>query len=295
MLLKRLSSLWFAMLLTACVLASDPDPQPRETDAATTLAAELAMPRPIAARHSYWMEELTWMEVRDAVANGSTTVIVPTGGVEQNGPYLSTGKHNVILEATCPVIAEQLGNALCAPVVKFVPEGNIEPPTGLMMYPGTISVSEQTFEFLLDDIASSLKQAGFSDVVLIGDSGGNQAGMARVADKLNKRWARSAAKAHFIGEYYDPGWVATEKYTKNELGVWETQHDGFHDDIWVTAMMMVVDANAVRHEERVAAGLASINGVSLMPLAHLQSLGTKMIEFRARLTAKAIQKSIALP
>jgi hypothetical protein len=51
--------------------------------------------RPIAAHNSVWIEQLTWMEVRDAIRSGKTTVIVPTGGVEQNGPYPVTGKHNV--------------------------------------------------------------------------------------------------------------------------------------------------------------------------------------------------------
>src|SRR5262245_38996387 len=96
-------------------------------------------PRPIAAVESVWIEDLTWMEVRDAMRAGKTTVIIPTGGVEQNGPYLVTGKHNVILRATSEAIAKRLGNALVAPIVAFVPEGDIDPPTSHMKYPGTIS------------------------------------------------------------------------------------------------------------------------------------------------------------
>ena len=38
-------------------------------------------PRPIEALDSVWIEELTWMEVRDALQAGKTTVIVPTGGI----------------------------------------------------------------------------------------------------------------------------------------------------------------------------------------------------------------------
>ena len=132
----------------------------------------LAAERPIAAGDSFWMEELTFMEIRDLIADGVTTVIVPTGGIEENGPYLATGKHNLILEAICPAIAEKLGNALCAPVVKFVPQGNIDPPSGAMKFPGSISLTAATYEALLTDIALSLGQSGFADIVLIGDSGG---------------------------------------------------------------------------------------------------------------------------
>jgi creatinine amidohydrolase/Fe(II)-dependent formamide hydrolase-like protein len=266
-------------------------PAAQAPDAA--LAARLAAERPVPARFSRWLEELTWMEIRDAVAAGTTTVIVPTGGIEENGPFLATGKHNVILEATCPMIAEALGNALCAPIVKFVPEGDIDPPTGAMRFPGTISLSAATYEALLADIVASLRQSGFTDIVMIGDSGGNQRGMASVADRLNAGWTGTGTRVHFVREYYDPGWEATERYTEQVLGVAETRRDGYHDDIWVTAMMMVVDPDLVRFDERVAAGRASINGVKLTPLAETVALGRRMIAFRAALTADAIREAIA--
>lgn len=257
-----------------------------------SLSQKLAMERPIAAGSSYWMEDLTWLEVRDAIAGGTTTVIIPTGGIEENGPFLSVGKHNVILEASCPVIAEKLGNALCAPVVKFVPEGDIDPPTGSMRFPGTISLSAATFEALLTDIAASLRQAGFRNIVMIGDSGGNQQGMANVADTLSAKWEGGDTRIHYIRDFYDPGWVATEQYTEKQLGVAETRSDGHHDDIWVTAMMMVVDPAQVRYEQRVEAGLASINGVAIAPASSTIELGRQMIDFRADLTVRAIRQAL---
>ncbi len=260
----------------------------RDTPADEATQTPPPAPRPIAAGQSWWLEELTSMEIRDRVAAGATTVIIPTGGIEENGPYLATGKHNLILQSVCPAIAARLGNALCAPIVKFVPQGDIDPPSGAMRFPGSISLSAEVYEGLLTDIAASLRQAGFADIVLIGDSGGNQAGMARVADRLSRQWGDSA-RIHFIGEFYDPGWAETERYTEQELGIAETRHDGFHDDIWVTAMMMVADPNQVRHQQRLEAGLASINGVSIADLAATVELGQKMIAFRAAHAAKAIR------
>ncbi len=232
----------------------------------------LTMDRPIAGIQSFWLEELTFLEIRDLIANGTTTVIIPTGGIEENGPYLTIGKHNLILEASCPAIAEKLGDALCAPVVKFVPGGNIDPPTGAMKFPGTISLNATTYEALLTDIANSLRQSGFSDIVLIGDSGGNQRGMENVATKLKSEWVELTARIHFVREFYSPGWEETESFTEQELGVAESSHDGYHDDIWVTAMMMVSDPEQVRFEQRVEAGLASINGVAIFPLEEALSL-----------------------
>jgi len=288
---KAIISAGLIVISTACA-AQNSSPTAAQREAA--VQAQLAAQRPIAAGSSYWLEELTSLEIRDLIASGTTTVIISTGGIEENGPYLATGKHNLILEGVCPALAEKLGNALCAPLVKFVPEGNINPPTGSMRYPGTISLSASTYEALLTDIASSLKQSGFTDIVMIGDSGGNQSGMANVADALSADWIDDGTRIHFVREFYDPGWVATEDYTQRELGVAQSGNDGYHDDIWVTAMMMVTDPDQVRFSQRVNAGLASINGVSITPLKDTIELGRKMIEFRAEYTARAIQKVVAV-
>ena len=256
------------------------------------LEQKLTMANPIEAGESVWIEELTWIEIRDLIADGTDTVIIPTGGIEENGPFLATGKHNLILEASCPAIAEKLGNALCAPIVKFVPEGDIDPPTGAMRFPGSISLTDTTYQALLTDIAASLRQAGFNNIVLIGDSGGNQRGMGAVAEALNEAWSEEVTRVHYIREFYDPGWVATENYTAEVLGVEEQEHDGHHDNIWVTAMMMVTDSTQVRYEQRLKADLASINGVDISDLEATTELGRKMIEFRAELTADAIRAAI---
>ncbi len=109
----------------------------------------LDTPNPLPKVDTVWLEEMTWMDVRDAMKAGKTTVIVSTGGIEPNGPWLALGKHNYVLRANCDAIARKLGNALCAPVVPFVPEGGIEPKTGHMTSPGTISVSQATYEALV--------------------------------------------------------------------------------------------------------------------------------------------------
>lgn len=254
---------------------------------------KLAATNPLTPSDSLWIEELTYLEVRDRIAEGYTTAVVATGGIEENGPYLATGKHNVILEALCPALAAELGNALCAPIVRFVPEGNIDPPSGSMHFPGSFSVRDETYQALLEDIGMSLKQHGFTDIVYIGDSGGNQRGMDATAKALNDRWEKSGTRAHFIREFYSPGWEETEKYTERELGVAEGEHDGHHDDIWVTAMMMVTDPTSVRYEERLAADRASINGVDISDLDKTVELGRKMIEFRARHAAGIVRARIS--
>jgi creatinine amidohydrolase len=75
------------------------------------------MPRPIDMRDTLWIEDLTVLEVRDLINAGKTTALILTGGIEENGPYLTTGKHNNVLRAMGDPIARALGNALIAPIV----------------------------------------------------------------------------------------------------------------------------------------------------------------------------------
>jgi creatinine amidohydrolase/Fe(II)-dependent formamide hydrolase-like protein len=259
---------------------------------AIALAQQPALdkPRPIDIRESVWLEELTWMEVRDLIHAGTTTVIISTGGIEQNGPYLATGKHNYVLRATCTAIAKKLGDALCAPVVPFVPEGDIEPATGHMRYPGTISLTAATYKALLTDIASSLKQHGFEHVVLIGDSGGNQEGMKEVAQALSEKWSGGDTSIHYVPEYYD--YQALWKWAEQAFG-WKEESEGIHDDPSISTMMMTVDPNLVRIEERKAKGKATINGISLVPVEDAVEAGHKLVEHRADITATAIKAAIA--
>jgi creatinine amidohydrolase/Fe(II)-dependent formamide hydrolase-like protein len=281
------------LLLTAILLIGGYASEAQQSsDRERLIKEKLAAPNPLETSDSLWIEELTYMEVRDLIAAGYSTAIIATGGIEENGPYLATGKHNIILRALCPAIARELGDALCAPIVGFVPGGSIDPPSGAMHFPGSITVRDETYHALLVDIAESLRAHGFRDIVLIGDSGGNQRGMGEVAEDLNERWAGTGVTAHFVIEFYTPGWEETEKYTEEVLGVAETRSDGHHDDIWVTAMMMVTDPSSVRYHERVEADLATINGVAIAPMEDTIALGRKMVAFRAGYTAKAIRASM---
>lgn len=228
------------------------------------------------------------MEVRDAMKDGKDTVLVPTGGVEQNGPYLVTGKHNVVLRGTAEAIARKLGKTLVAPIVPFVPEGDIDPPSLHMKYPGTISVREETFQTLLTDICNSLKTHGFRRIILIGDSGGNQAGMKAVAERLSREWPAEKCRVVFIPEYYDLGSV---KQLLEREGIRETP-EGLHDDFAMEATMLAIDPDSVRMNQRVAAGNFRINGVELAPADKTSAVGKRIIAHRAETTVAAIRRAL---
>ena len=260
--------------------------------------------RPIDAGDSLWAEELTFMEVRDRIRSGNKTIIIGTGGVEQNGPYVAGGKHNYVLQTVLPYIARALGNALIAPIVKFVPEGAIDPQNGHMRYAGTIGLEDATFDALLTDICRSYKAHGFTDIVLLGDSGGNQDGMQRVATALNAKWAGEAARVHYLREYYaEDQW--SYRFLKSQ-GITQIDRtppageaqdrpsdwrNGIHDDIYYEAQIAVQDPRLIRAQERLKAGLFTLHGVNLAPVENLVALGRKLAEYRAEITAKAFAAS----
>ena len=264
---------------------------------APAAAQDLDMPRPIDGTNTVFIEEMTWLDVRDAIREGTTTAIVATGGVEQNGPYVASGKHNFVLQATTEAIARELGNALVAPIVKFVPEGAIDPPSGHMRYHATISVRQETFEALLTDIVGSLAVHGFTDVVLIGDSGGNRRGMESVAEALNRRWMGTPARVHYIPEYYSEDIYSCD-FLKNELDIHQQPDDcvatrnEFHDDYHYSSIIATTDPERIRARQRTEAGLFSINGVDLEPLERTIANGRRLVQYRAEITARAIRRSI---
>jgi creatinine amidohydrolase/Fe(II)-dependent formamide hydrolase-like protein len=234
------------------------------------------------------LEELTWTEVRDAVRAGKTTIIIPAGGTEQNGPHMAVGKHNARVKALSRDIARQLGDALVAPVIAYVPEGAVAPPSGHMRYPGTITAPDEAFRKVLEFAARSFKQHGFRNVVLLGDHGSTQVGQKAVAARLNREWAATGVRVHAIEEYYRAGEIDVPRllrargYTDAELG----RHAGLTD----TALMLATDARMVRADRlRPGSPGDGVDGDPTRATAELGRLGVDLIVSR---TVDAVRKSI---
>ncbi len=224
------------------------------------------------------IEELTSTELRDRIAAGTTTVLVPIGGTEQNGPHMVLGKHNVRARVLAARIAERLGHAVVAPVLAYVPEGGIDPPTQHMRYTGTITVPEPVFEALLESAARSFRRHGFHDIVLLGDHGGYQSSLERVAARLNREWAGQPVHVHALIEYYritQTEFVQTLKsrgFAMDEIG----SHAGLAD----TALALAVDPALVHMDVAAARARGASDGVTGDPrraTAELGRLGTDRI------------------
>lgn len=288
-------------LLTATASAQTPEARPQrppmtpeqQAEAAKRREAEMNAPRPIAALDSVWMEQLTWMEIRDAIKGGKTTGLILTGGVESNGPHLATGKHNYVLTVMGEAIARKLGNALVAPVVTLEPGR----PDADRVAPGSVFLSQATYRAVLTDMATSMRGMGFTKVILMGDSGGNQTAMKEVAAALDEKYKASGTRLYFIPEYYD--YSSVQKLIKEngipeqiEIGASQGS-DRIHEEYGIDALMALYDPKTIRIDERTKANRATINGVSLLPMSKTLEMAKKIVELRTKLTVDAINKQVA--
>ncbi len=282
-----------AMALAAIAAASLALPGSARAAAATPPPAPSSAPSSAAAAPAtVLLEELTWTELRDEIRGGRTTIIVPIGGTEQNGPHMTLGKHNARVKALSQRIARELGNALVAPVVAYVPEGGVAPPTAHMRFPGTITVPEATFEKMLESAARSFRLHGFRDVVLLGDHGGYQKTLRVVADRLDREWAGAPVRAHAVEAYYlavetdYPQALKQRGYTDAEIGT----HAGLAD----TSLALAIDpalVRAARLQPGAVGGRAEgVYGDPRRASAELGQIGADIVVAR---TVEAIRKAVA--
>jgi creatinine amidohydrolase/Fe(II)-dependent formamide hydrolase-like protein len=243
--------------------------------AAASLAAAARADDP--APPSPFIEDMTWIELRDAVHAGATTALVPTGGSEANGPQLAIGKHNLIVRHCAAAIARRLGTVLVAPVLAYVPEGNFDPPDGNMTLPGTIGVSEPTFAAILRDAATSLALAGMKTICFLGDHGLSQRTQEAVAASLTQAWRGRGIRVANLSRYYaangESEWLAAHGFAAAQIG----DHAGLLD----TAELMAAEPAAVR------AALLSpkawpvgVTGASGDPSLATAAIGEQLLELK---------------
>ncbi|NHO33224.1 creatininase family protein [Acetobacter sp. LMG 1636] len=212
---------------------------------AAAAALTLATVGPVAANAAPQVEfqRLTWTEIQSAIHSGYDTIIVPIGGTEQSGPYIAVGKHNVRAQALADQIARNLGNALVAPVIAYVPEGGTSPRTSHMRFPGTISVTPAVFSGLLHSAAESFRVQGFSLIAFIGDHGGYRAEMCKVAAEIDHSWSHTGARAACIDDYYT---VISGAYDQALRSRGLATDVGTHAELSDTSLMLAVDPSMVR-------------------------------------------------
>ena len=229
---------------------------------------------PTAAPDTLFIDELTWEETRDAMKAGKTTVIVPTGGTEKNGYHMAIGKHNFVVTYTANLMARRLKNALIAPTLQYVPEGDPDRQNA-----GAISVPSPAYDAILDAAARSLKVHGFKEILFIGDSGPNQIGMKAVADKLNEEWKSQDVKVFALTDYYEASRVYYRAWLQAQFG-YDEETSGSHAGITDTSQMMFIHPTGIRKDQIKPWGGPADSGVSGDPAKATAEIGKMGVEFK---------------
>ena len=236
------------------------------------------------------LDELTWPELKARIDGGTTTILVPIGGTEQNGAHMALGKHNARAMLLAERIAKALGNALVAPVIAYVPEGSVDPPSAHMRFPGTISVPTGAFEATLEGAARSFRRAGFHDIVFLGDHGGYLASLNAVATRLDREWAATNVRVLVPAAYYRAAdrsfaaMLAARGYRADEIGT----HAGLAD----TSLTLALAPELVR-VDRMRAPPSPAQGVYGDPRRSSAALGEIGADAIVAETVAAIRKATA--
>lgn len=245
------------------------------------LATVLLLPLGSAAQSPLgppYIEAMTWTEVRDAIQGGKKAIIIPTGGTEQNGPHMVLGKHNYIVTFAAGQIAQQLGNALVAPTVQYVPEGDWA-SANFGDKPGVITNPSPSYDRLLDAAVRSLKVHGFTDILLIGDSGGNQRGLTDVANALNAEWQGTGVRVYALVDYYQKGRTAARDYLLTTRG-WDAQTVGSHAGTSDTSQLLYVFPQGIRRDKLAPGGGSADSGVNGDPTKASAEIGKVIVDLK---------------
>jgi creatinine amidohydrolase/Fe(II)-dependent formamide hydrolase-like protein len=262
-------------------------------DRARRLAAAILLASCATLAHasgSVFLEELTSTELQAQVRAGKTTLLVPIGGTEQNGPHMVLGKHNVRVKALCERIATALGNALVAPVLAYVPEGGIDPPTSHMRFAGTLTIPQATFESMLEYTARSLRASGFRDIVFVGDHGGYQRSERAVAARLGREWSNTV-RVHALTEYYRA--VENEYASALKARGHSDAAIGTHAGLADTSLALAVDPALVRADELASSrNLDAAHGVYGDPRGASAELGRIGVDLIVQRSVDAIRRAV---
>jgi len=180
-----------------------------------------------------------------------------------------------------------------APVLAYVPEGQVSPPTGHMRFPGTLTVPDDVFQKNVEYAARSLKAHGFRNIVLLGDHGATQSGQSAVATRLNREWAAAPVRVHAVGEYYRASQdefrqlLKARGYREDELGS--------HASLADTALMLAVDPRLVRMDRLRRGTGPTGDGVDGDPSRASAELGRLGVEAIVARTVSAVKTAIARP
>jgi creatinine amidohydrolase/Fe(II)-dependent formamide hydrolase-like protein len=243
-------------------------------------------------------ENMTWAEVKNALAAGRTTALYYTGGTEQRGPQNTNGGHNFMARATVKAIALALGNAIAMPVLPYTPNN------ASATLPGTIGLTNEILSSILERLAEQAIATGFRNVVLMGDHGGGQPAVYRdVATKLAAKYAAQGIRVIYADSVYAPAQDDFEKSLRDQ-GYPPSGHGAIFD---TSEMMHVCGSNCVRMDvlkeavgdpvrvpgqPRDTTTPRKNNGITGDARRSSAELGKKLLEMRVEYAVRQIRREL---
>jgi len=201
------------------------------------------------------LEEMTWQELQEAIADGADTALLVLGSIEQHGPHLPLGTDTILGYAWGEAIAERLGSTIVVPVVR---PGVSRHHLG---FPGTLTLEESTFQAVILQICISLAQTGFRKIIPFCSHGGNWPSVFAVSHRLRDALPRGSALV--LLDQASVNGIEDRIYAfLREKGI-EEPVAGIHAGLRETSHMLDIAACSVR-VERITRGWVGASALRLI-------------------------------
>jgi creatinine amidohydrolase/Fe(II)-dependent formamide hydrolase-like protein len=236
------------------------------------------------------LEQLTTVELKERLQTGCPVALLYNGGVEESGPHLALGKHNLRIYQYGAALAQAIGDAILLPVMPFSPND-----AARMAFAGTISLRPETWVAVNEDVARSLIGGGFQRVAILTDHGDGMPRLREMVERLDKEYRPKGARVFFVEDAYTKARTQIEAEIKASGKV-----PGGHGGLWDTAEAMAADPNLVRPELLAPGTLTDdgngpidANGISGDPRGATVAMGRRFAAIRVKLAADQLRGQLA--
>lgn len=124
------------------------------------------------------LTKLSWTAFRELLGAGNDLLVLPCGATEQHGPHLPVNTDTVIGESVCRYACEKAGVAMLPPLCYTVSVGHTP------KWPGTFSLSHETFMATIRDLAEWAEHTGWKRLLLVNSHFGNDASLRVAIDQI---------------------------------------------------------------------------------------------------------------
>ena len=183
------------------------------------------------------MEEMNWVDIKEAINGGFKTVIIGVGSTEQHGPHLPTQTDALIADVIVNLIAQKLKNALQAQTIRVGCSDHHLP------FSGTISLKKSTLKAIIHDYVESLQKHGFDIIIFIPTHGGNFNPLKEAVEEAQEKYP----KIKIFGFTDLMGFVDAEDKIAAEFNITK-EVAGAHAGEVETSQMLALAENLVKRE-----------------------------------------------